>query len=74
MTYDDLAMALLDALGLSDQPVTELTLKFRAHEIPRVSVTFEILGVNTDTQLPEFSEILRHFKLTPIDGPDEEEQ
>lgn len=74
MTYDDLAMTLLDALGLSDQPVTELTLKFRAHDIPHVSVTLEIADTDADTTLRGFHESLRHFELTPITEPDEEEQ
>ena len=74
MTYDDLDTTLLDALGLSDQPVTELTLNFRAGEIPRLSVTLEILEFNADTKLFKFSESLRHFELTPITEPDEEEQ
>ena len=74
MTYGDLAMTLLEALGLSDQNVTELTLNFRANSIPHLSVTLEIDAINADTQLHEFHESLRHFELTPIDGPDEEEQ
>ena len=74
MTYDDLAMTLIDALGLSDQPVTELTLKFRAHDIPHVSVTLEIADTEADTTLSGFHESLRHFELTPITEPDEEEQ
>ena len=74
MTHDDLAMTLIDALGLSGQPITELTLNFRANSIPRLSVTLEIDAINSDTQLHEFHYSLRHFELTPIDGPDEEEQ
>lgn len=74
MTHAELALTLIDALGLSGQPITELTLKFRAYEIPTVSVTQEILALDADTKLREFGESLRHFELTPIDGPDEEEQ
>ena len=74
MTRDELALTLIDALGMSDQKVTELTLNFRANSIPRMSVTLEIDAINVDTQLHEFHESLRHFELTPIDGLDEEEQ
>ena len=74
MTYDNLAMTLLEALGLSGQPVTELTLNFRANAIPHLSVTLEIADTDADTTLSGFHESLRHFELTPIDGPDEEEQ
>ncbi len=74
MTYDELAMTLIDALGLSDQKVTELTLNFLASEIPTVSVTLETLVLDADSKLQEFGASLRHFELTPITEPDEEEQ
>ncbi len=74
MTYDDLAMTLLDALGLSDQPVTELTLNFRVNAIPRLSVTLDIDDIDADITLMGFHKSLRHFELTPITEPDEEEQ
>ncbi len=74
MTYDELALTLLDALGLSDQKVTELTLNFRAHEIPTVSVTLETLVLDADSKFHEFHESIRQFELRPITEPDEEEQ
>lgn len=74
MTYDELALTLIDALGLSDQKVTELTLNFRAHAIPHVSVTLEVGLIDADTKLHKFHESLRQFELKPITEPDEEEQ
>ncbi len=74
MTYDDLAMTLLEALGLSDQPVTELTLNFRANSTPHLSVTLEIADTDADITLRGFHESLRQFELRPIDAHDEEEQ
>lgn len=74
MTYDELAMTLIDALGLSDQPVTELTLNFRSGQIPHLSVTLEIADTDANATLTGFHESLRHFELTPITEPDEEEQ
>ena len=74
MTHDELALTLIDALGLSGQSITELTLKFRAYEIPTVSVTLEILALDADSKIQGFAESLRQFELTPIDSPDEEEQ
>ena len=74
MNYDELAMTLLDALGLSDQPVTELTLNFKVGHIPHLRVTLEILELDATTKLHGFSESLKQFELTPITEPDEEEQ
>ena len=74
MTYDELAMTLLDALGLADQDVIELTLNFRAGHIPHLRVTLEILELDATTKLHKFSESLKQFELTPITEPDEEEQ
>ena len=73
MTYDELAMTLIDALGLSDQKVTELTLNFRAQAIPLLSVTLEILEIDADTKLHKFGESLKHFELRQIDEPEQEE-
>jgi hypothetical protein len=70
MNYNELALTLIDALGMSGQPVAELTLKFQVGKVPHVSVTLEIEDIDANTTLAGFHESLKNFKLVSLDEPD----
>lgn len=63
----ELEERLLAALGLADRTdVAEVSLSFRAGELPRATVSFEVFFSDTDLG-PVLDHIAEHYTLVPND-------